>query len=102
MRLPIIILFKFLTLSLLLSLISRQLSEQDLERDQNRNWALFDNSLLGGVLVYKYGNGSDKNVKQVLSAIWAHNKKEGNALRSRVKIRLAELQVKLSVFIDKI
>lgn len=26
----------------------RQLSEQDLERDRNRNWALFGNSLLGG------------------------------------------------------
>lgn len=75
----------------------RQLSEQDLERDQNRNWALLGNSLLGGVLGYQYGNGSGHDVKKVLSTILAHNQKkeEGNALTSSMKIRLTELQVKL-------
>ena len=62
----------------------RQLSEQDLERDRNRNWALFGNSLLGGVLGYQYGNGSGDDVKRVLSTILAHNQKkiEGNELKS--------------------
>ena len=75
----------------------RQLSEQDLERDQNRNWALFGNSLLGGVLGYQYGNGSGDDVKRVLSTILAHNQKkvEGNELKSTIKVRLTELQVKL-------
>lgn len=76
----------------------RQLSEQDLERDQNRNWALFGDSLLGGVLGYQYGKGSSHDVKLILSTILAHNQKkqEGNALTSSVKVRLTELQVKLN------
>jgi len=76
----------------------RQLSEQDLERDQKRNWALFGNSLLGGVLGYQYGKGSSKNVKQILSRILAHNQKKENtnALKSSVKVRLTELQVRLN------
>lgn len=75
----------------------RQLSEQDLERDKNRNWALFGNALMGGVLGYQYGNGSSDDVKLILSTILAHNQKkqEGNALTSSVKVRLTELQVRL-------
>lgn len=76
----------------------RQLTEQDLERDKNRNWALFSNSLLGGVLGYQYGNGSSNDIKSILVKILAHNQKkqEGNALTSAVKIRLTELQVVFS------
>jgi len=76
----------------------RQLSEQDLIRDKRRNWALFGDSLLGGVLGYQYGNGSGKNVKQILSRILAHNQKKenSNALKSSLKVRLTELQVKLN------
>ncbi|MGB1297981.1 MAG: hypothetical protein ACPG8A_06880 [Psychrobium sp.] len=76
----------------------RQLSEQDLERDKNRNWALFGKSLLGGVLGYQYGNGSGHDIKSVLNTILAHNqeKDEGNELKSSNKVRLTELQVRLN------
>lgn len=76
----------------------RQLTEQDLERDKNRNWALFSRSLLGGVLGYQYGDGSSHNIKSILMKILAHNQKkqEGNELTSVVKIRLTELQVRLN------
>ncbi|MDP2561871.1 hypothetical protein [Psychrobium sp. 1_MG-2023] len=76
----------------------RKLSEQDLQRDQGRGWALFGKALLGGVLGYQYGEGSAVDVKSVLDTILRHNQRVqmGNELESADKIRLIELQVTLN------
>ncbi|MCE9678334.1 glycine zipper 2TM domain-containing protein [Shewanella sp. AS1] len=73
----------------------RELTQSELQIDQNRGWKIFGGALLGGVVGHQFGGGSGRDVATVLGALLGAGAGSHSSRDRLRQMKLIELLINL-------